>query len=257
LADRPTQPIPLLAVIRGAFVLPARHAGELFRAASLPLLALIAVTLLGEFQPTTSNQFLAWIPYLVYVAVFSWLAVTVHRLVLLDAGSSSQHFNAEAWKRVGVYFVAFAFIGILFLFIKFLLFNVIGIVSGISYVPTGEQPNLVPRQWLGIASSLAALLGVSPFVMVLPAIATDRGHEISESRRISRGNLWRLAVVFGVFPWVLSLLNGLLFRDGGTGVEYALILIFGCVLAIVEITALSLAYAALTEPAPPPTDPPA
>jgi hypothetical protein len=45
MADRPAQPIPLLAVIRGAFVLPARHVGELFRAASLPLLALIAVTL--------------------------------------------------------------------------------------------------------------------------------------------------------------------------------------------------------------------
>ena len=257
MAESPPRRIPLFAVIRDAFLLPVRHGGELLRAAGLPLLALIAVTMLWDFVPATSNWLLSWIPYLIYVAAFSWLASTIHRLVLLDEASSSRHFTTDSWKRVGTYFVAFVFIGILFLFIKFILFTVIGLVSGISYDPVGSPPKRVAREWLGAASTLAALLAISRFVMVLPAIAIGLSHELKESRRISRGNHWRIAVVFGVFPWALSWLNWLLIRDGATGIESALILVFGCILAVVEITALSLAYAALTAPAPPPTDPPA
>ncbi len=257
MADPRVPRIPLFTVIRDSFVLPIRHAAELLRAAGLPLLALIAVTLLWDFVPTTSSWLSRWIPYLFYVATFSWLATTIHRLVLLDEASSGQHFTPEAWKRVGTYFLAFACIGVLFLFVKFVLFNVVGIATGINYVRTGEAPRLVARQWLEVASTVAALLVVSRFVMVLPSIAVGRGHEISESRRVSRGNLWRLAVVYGAFPWALTWLNWLVYRDGASGVERAFILVFGCILAVVEITALSLAYAALTPPAPPPTDPPA
>ena len=97
MAESPPRRIPLFAVFRDAFLLPVRHGGELLRAAGLPLLALIAVTMLWDFVPATSNWLLSWIPYLIYVAAFSWLASTIHRLVLLDEASEPAH---AAWREV-------------------------------------------------------------------------------------------------------------------------------------------------------------
>ena len=98
---------------------------------------------------------------------------------------------------------------------------------------------------------------VSRLILVLPSIAVDKGHEFKESWRSARGNAWRLAVVYGVLPWALSWLQWRLYRDGASKLEYALLVVLGCLMAVVEIVALSLSFAALTAPAPPPKDPPA
>jgi hypothetical protein len=63
-------------------------------------------------------------------------------------------------------------------------------------------------------------------------------------------------VVYGVLPWALNWFRWLLYRDGGSNFEFALVVVFGCFFAVVEIVALSLAYAALTAddtPASPPS----
>ena len=252
------QRLPVLAVIRGAFTLPAQHAGELFRAAGLPLLAFIATTLAWEFLPMNLGWLAAWVAHLFQLFVFSWLATTVHRLVLLDEASSRVHFATRAWQRVGVYFLALVFLSVVYLAIKFILFNGIGLASGISYVAVGEDPNLLAQRWIDWFTTLVALLVVARLVLVLPSIAVERGNDFRKFWRLSRRNSWRLAVVYGALPWGLSWLNWLLFRDGGSSLELAIMLVIGCLLAVVTITALSLSYSALTAPAapePPPTDP--
>ena len=255
MAGAPARRLPLLAVIRDAFALPWKHRTELFRAASLPMLALIAVSLLWEIIPW-GNGFLAqWIPHLFYLLVLSWLAVVVHRLVLLEDSGAGGHFDLRFWKRVGVYVLAFATLAIMFLAAKFLLFNGVGVVTGILYVPTGEAPNLAARNWLHWGTSIVALLAVARFVMVLPSIAIDRGHELGEAWRISRGQTWRLAVIYGLLPWSMGWLIWLLNRDGSSNLEYAVLMVISCLLSVVEIVALSLSFGALTAPEPPPTDP--
>jgi hypothetical protein len=136
------------------------------------------------------------------------------------------------------------------------LFNVIGIATGINYVAVGTEPNLVARGWLDWGSTIVSLLVISRLVLVLPSIAVDKGHEFKDSWRVSRGNSWRLAMVYGVLPWALNWFRWLLYRDGGSNFEFGLIVVFGCFFAVVEIVALSLAYAALTAddtPASPPS----
>jgi hypothetical protein len=238
--------LPLLAIIRAAFTLPWKHRGELFRAAGLPMLALIGVSLTWDLLLWSESYLAQWAWYLIYLIAFSWLAVTVHRLVLLDETSSSSHFNAVSWKRVAVYVLAFATIGVIFYASKFFLFNVIGLATGINYVPVGTEPKLIARRWLDEGSTIVSLLVVSRFVLVLPSIAVDKGRKFKGSWRMARGNSWRLAVVYGVLPWALSWFRWLLYRDGGSNLEFALISVFGCLFAVVEIVALSLSYEALT-----------
>ena len=252
--------LPLGKVIWDAFSLSWQNRAALFRAATFPMLAVIGVSLFWDFL-TWGDSFLARItPQIFYIVALSWLAVTVHRLVLLDEASARSHFDETNGKRIAVYILAFATIGIFFLVTKTVLYNGIGIATGITYVPVGTEPKLVARSWLSWGSTIVSLLDIARLVLVLPSIAVDKGHELRDSWRQARGNAWRLAVVFGVLPWALNSLRWLLYRDEGSNFELALIIVLGSLIAVVEIVALSLSYAALTapvQPAPPPTDPPA
>ena len=73
----------------------------------------------------------------------------------------------------------------------------------------------------------------------------------------SRRNGWRLAIVVGVLPWCLQQLTDLMYRNGASSMEFAILVVLAAALVIVEVVALSLSYWELTSPAPPPTHPPA
>lgn len=244
-------------MIHDALVLPWRHRVELFRAAGLPLLALIAVSLCWEFLAWKLGWMLQWLANFLYLFVLGWLATTVHRLVLLDEVSASSHFRVRSWQRVCVYFLAAAFLLVLFLAIKYTSLNVIGIASGLSRVPAGGERHETAWLLLDWATTLAAFWLVARFVLVLPSIAVDQGHELRSAWRVSRGNAWRLAVVYGVLPWAIDWGRWLMYRDGASNVELALLVVLRCMLGVLEVVALSLSYAALMQGAPPPTDPPA
>jgi hypothetical protein len=254
-SDVAARVLPVLSIVRDAFALPWRHRREVFRAAGLPLLSLVAVSLLWEFLSWRQGFLMQWLSHFVYLFAFSWLATTVHRLVLLDEASASIHFSLQNWRRVGVYFLAFAFLAVMFLTVKFVLFNGIGLATGITHVPAGTEPKVATRHWLDWGTSIVALLAIARFVLVLPSIAVDQGHELTQSWRRSQGNTWRLVVVYAALPWALEWCRWLLYRDGASTLEFALIVVFGCLCAVVEVIALSLSHGALTAPAPPPKDP--
>jgi hypothetical protein len=254
-SDVSPRTLPVLAIVRYAFALPWRHRREVFRTTGLPLLSLVAVSLLWEFLSWRQGFLMQWLSHLVYLFAFSWVATTVHRLVLLDEASASVQFSLQSWRRVGVYFLAFAFLMVMFLAVKFILFNGIGLATGITYVPTGTEPKVVARRWLDWGTSIVALVAIARFVLVLPSIAVDQGHDLKQSWRSSQGNTWRLVVVYAVLPWALEWCRWLLYRDGASTFEFALIVVLACLCAVVEVIALSLSYGALTAPAPPPTVP--
>jgi hypothetical protein len=58
-------------------------------------------------------------------------------------------------------------------------------------------------------------------------------------------------------PCALKWIVALLTRDGATTVEFGLLLVLTSVFTVIQVAALSLAYWELTQPAPPPTPPPA
>jgi len=63
--------------------------------------------------------------------------------------------------------------------------------------------------------------------------------------------------VVGVLPWSLKYLTELLYRDGATYGEFAVLVVITVLFTLIEVVALSLSYLEITSPAPLPTDPPA
>jgi hypothetical protein len=254
----PRARLPLRKVIWGAFALSWQHRVSLFRATALPLLVLIACTLASAVARVGESDALSWVFYFLYLAATSWLAVAVHRLVLLEE-SDTAALNAQNLKRV-LLFVG-ALVGVWILFAGLVLIITSGLLNIflMRYVPAGGKPPQlpVPIEWVNGVGIVLAIWIVARFSLVFPAIAIDHKFDLMESWRHAKRNGWRLAVVVGALPWTLERLAELLYRDGASSVEYAVIVVMTTFFTVIEVVALSLSYWELTSPAPPPTDPPA
>jgi hypothetical protein len=258
--DSPARPrLSLRQVLWGAFALPWQHRGAVARATGLPLLAVIAVTLAWEAADLNDSGAARWTLYFLYWLAVCWLATTVHRLVLLQGDDARNRMDASGLRRLGMF--AGTALGMWLLFAVLIIFMMsVMLIPFSRYVPAGESPppTRMPGFWPWI-NTLAMVLAawvVGRVSLMLPAIAVDRRMDPIAAWVASRGNGWKLAIVIAVLPWALGKIGTLLYRDGASTVEFALLLVLTTLFIIVEIVALSLSYWELTAPAPPPTPPP-
>jgi hypothetical protein len=253
-------------VIWGAFTLPWEHRGAVFRATAMPLLAVIACTLvsnIGVFEPTLASGLAL---SACYGIALSWLAIAVHRLVLLETPKEPERVDARSLRRLVIFFVAIVGIWILYWGLTIVIAGgVLNILSPARYVPTGANPGSAPApaqipvsvDWLMNAAGFMAFWVLARVSLVLPAIAIDQKPDVHAAWQTSKRNGWRLAVVVGVLPWSLQRLTDFLYRDGASTAEFGVLVVLATLFVIVEVTALSLSYWELTSRAPPPTGPPA
>jgi hypothetical protein len=250
--------LPLRRILWGAFALPWQNRAAVARATGLPLLALIGCTLAWDVADLNDSGAARWTLYFLYLIATSWLAIATHRLVLLDGDDARTRPDPPGLRRLGIFVGTMILLWLVFLVLVMVLHGLM-LLPWARYVPAGTQPAPVtdmPVWWINqIAIILAAwVLGrLSP---VLPAIAVDRRIGPITAWRASRKNGWKLAIVIGALPWALAWVAGLLYRDGASPVEFALLAALTALFTIIEVTALSLSYWELISPAPPPTPPP-
>ncbi|HEY6123282.1 MAG TPA: hypothetical protein VIV63_01425, partial [Steroidobacteraceae bacterium] len=207
----------------------------------------------SEFDVLPLPESLDWLWMFIYCLPAAWLAVDVHRFLLRDLPDARVLVGSGNAKRVLLYaLVAFAFWAL-----------VIGAVySGVLDLPAEDSPEM--ENWMAqmlegmvivfVLAVISALLG-GRLCLVLPAIAL--GGDVRAALRAARGNTLRLTVVIALLPVVLAFLIEVIVRGDSTILDQALVVVLGAVVMVVEVSALSLSYRELTQPAPPPTDPPA
>ena len=250
--------LPLRKVIWGAFALSWQHRVSLFRATALPMLAVIAFKLAFNVARSDESEFIGWTLHLFYGFATCWLAVEVHRLVLLE-NSDAISASAENLKRIGLFLIFLVGVWLLYAGLALLIMSgLLNVLVG-GYVPAGEERRELPMsiEWLNTLAIVLAYYVVARFSLVFPAIATDRKPDLAAAWLASKRNGWRLAVVVGVLPWSLKYLTELLYRDGATYGEFAVLVVITVLFTLIEVVALSLSYLEITSPAPLPTDPPA
>ena len=251
--------LPLRRIVFGAFVLSWRHRAELARVTGLPVLAVIACTLLWNVAGISQINSAVWTLHFVYSIAFSWLAISVHRLVLLD-GETGARLDAPGLKRLGLFVSTLIGATLLFTALTLVIVN-LSLLPFSRYVPAGETESpsrlLEWGQWFVYGAAVLASWPLARLCPLLPAIAVDRGFDPITAWRLSRGNGWKLVIIVGVLPCALKWIVALLARDGATTAEFGVLLVLTSVITVIQVAALSLAYWELTQPAPPPTAPPA
>jgi hypothetical protein len=252
------------------FAFPAMYPAAFVAATGVPLLLIIAITLIWlSGSLTTENQASLWCLMLAYYGLFAWLAVRCHRMVL-GALDVPDHSSGDAVKRVAKYFGALAAGSIAKSAGALLLIGSLLLVSvGFSrYVPaTANMPLQPPAPDPDIQRMIDLLAYVVqiPFFYLLarlspmlPALALGREWSPAAAWQISRGNGWRLVLVVFLLPWAFHGAVGVAAAGPRGSLLVACLAIATAVFAALGIIALSLAYRELQpEPAPQPTPPPA
>ena len=251
----------------GAFTLPWEHRGAVFRATAMPLLAVIASTLAVQkislyFAEEISRQIAYHFLYVPILIAWCWLAITVHRLVLLEAADARMSLDVATLRRLSIFAAAVVGVWVLFTGLTLLITGVVlNIIVGPRYVAAGEvSPPMdlpVSPQFIANVANVFAYWFVARVSLMLPMIAIDRKPDLIAAWRTSRHNGWRLAIVVGLLHWCLQRLVDFLYRDGASELEFGVLVVLGALLVVIDVTALSLSYWELTPPEPPPTDPPA
>lgn len=194
--------------------------------------------------------------HLAQALIFSWLAITLHRLVLLDEGSAGIHFTLPNGLRVVRYVGVIVAFWATYLLIYSALLNGVAFASGLSYVAEGEVRDDSAWRWIFWVTGVAALFPMARAALVLPATAVDEPLNLRAAWRRSRHNTTRLVIIIGVLPYALTTFEGWLLSHSDSSIANGIVIALSCVLAIIEVVALSLAFGALRAPAPPPIDPP-
>jgi hypothetical protein len=233
--------LPFLRVIVGAVFFAWSNRAEFLRATAIPTLVLVVLWAVGVSYSDVFPSYFVWLYSLGYGFGFAFLAVTCHRLILIDGADRFKPYQSRPGFRelkflmwvIGIYVIKS-----LLEFVTRLPFTINGgdvLVGNDGWVSTGIKHLL----------SIPALYVFARLSLAFPAVAIDESTSLRWSWVRTRGNGWRIFAVVGLFPWLLSVLIYAVWRENASILEQVVLSILGYIGLAIEIIALSFTYKAL------------
>jgi hypothetical protein len=258
--------IPVVKVLWGMFAFPVMYPAGFFRAAFWPMLGVIASTLLWVSGVIGVNSLGHWVFLLISCALFAWLAVRVHRAVLLPPSDEGGTGDVRILPLANRYLAAlvaagalkFVFSVLVLALVSIFLARYTPVTDTAPPAPSAPDPavqNLIDYTALVIQVPLAYLLARCS--TLLPALALGHAWAPRAAWQQTRGNGWRLVVVVFLLPWALGAAVDWAYASLEIRILVGLLAILRAVFLALGVIALSLSYRELPQwPVPPPTPPP-
>lgn len=245
--------------------MPWAQGGRLLRVVAIPLALVLALSIIQGLALLPGTRILSGVWQLGYSLSVAWLAVAIHRHVLVDARLATAEPTAATVRRVVLYAIAVTIIWMLFIALAAVLSLVYDKVAIGEAGESMQRLELLLEKMRGalVATFVAAIVMAilaGRLCLLLPAISIDAGS--STAIQAARGNTLRLTLVFSLLPCVFALIStgftdeGLT-QESSTTVERLFLCLLGAIFLVIEVAALSLSYRELTSPAPQPTNLPA
>lgn len=234
--------LPILKILTEAILLPIYNKKRYSSALVIPTIILVSIWALWIVVGTKS-QILGWGFYLLYFLGFSAFAITCHRLVLVDENSSISNFSIETIKRIAIFLLWLFFIYIL-VSIAHMFSYTIGLnllrVFDIEYKRVTTFDELI--WWMNLVFTIPGMYILGRSSLIFPSAAIDIKRSIRWSWQQTKGNGARMFIIVGIFPWLLSMMLSILWRENATLVEQTLLWILTYFGLAIEVFALSLTY---------------
>lgn len=182
----------------------------------------------------------SWI-YLVFVIqalVYTLFSVRVHRLIL---GVANPVQGVLSWSRRETIFFGWFVIGVILFFIAGFTVTSAFVAAIAVAIPYRFSDSAVAI--MALVASLPAAYLFARLVVLLPAVAIDQKQSIAWAWALTKGNGWRMVLIFWALPMSASVLvldNWFISPLG----KVALNSIFGLITAL-EVALLSTAFRAL------------
>jgi hypothetical protein len=235
--------LPIVNVVAEAFWYCWRTHHELWKALVLPALFLLAITMLDPWVQGTRSLVVALLYSCLHLVVFSFAAVSCHRLILLGPGSVST-FGVTGMHKREWQFLARVLVLSLGTQVLYALLASLAANASASFSATMS----ITKDTVSTLSWIAILLLASPFSLTLPACAVDAPMTFRQAWRMSRGHVWRLALLISGLPWLIRLGEWAIARlfDSYSDQRFVSLLLFLLILPV-EIALLSMCYRRLRD----------
>jgi len=115
------------------------------------------------------------------------------------------------------------------------------------WLPLVDEPKSTWFEWTSFAAKVPAFYLFARLCLIFPATAVDRKVDVKWAWRQTANNGWRLVLLVGVLPWVISRAVGLLYCGNASVAEIIGLTFLSCALFAVEVAAISLSYRELTK----------
>ncbi len=209
-------------IILGAFGYVFEYKIAFAKALLIPILILLALGAIPFKEPGAALLILLII---ISIFIYSVLAITTHRIILLGPESVSEFGVYLPRKRE----------------LSFILYS-IGI--GLCVIPFGLLALIPAIGWLIALASIIYIL--ARLSLVLPAIATDKKWSFLDSWKATKNHQILMMVVVAIFPFVISIPEMLLSHVPHIDL---LVNFLSAVTMVFVVAALSVAFQVITEKA--------
>jgi hypothetical protein len=235
--------LPITNVVAEALWCCWRAHRELWKVLVLPALFLIAIATLNTWVEGTRSLIVALLYNLLNLIVFSFAAVSCHRLILLGPGSVPA-FGVSGKHKREWQFIARALVLSIGTTIAFAILASLAANATAMFPVTAS----ITKETVSTLSWSVILLLASPFSLTLPACAVDAPMTFRQAWRMSRGDRWRLALLISGLPWLIRLGEWAIATlfDAYSDQRFVSLLLFLLILPV-EISLLSVCYRRLRD----------
>ena len=206
---------------------------------SIPTLVLVVIWALNVVFQNDSTSLSNWTFWILYQIGFVFFAIACHRLVLLDDSNLtiSSIFN----KRVAKFLFWFLGAAVFSLTVTSIILNLV--LNFPNAASLFKDPSIF--YWIQALATIPAFYVIGRFVLIFPATAVDAAGGLRQSWIHTKGYGWKIVVVIGIYPWLISVLIWIVAGDGPNLFNQVFTALLFYVGVALEITALSFIYTTL------------
>ncbi|MBK8815759.1 MAG: hypothetical protein IPN42_09760 [Methylococcaceae bacterium] len=229
----------------GAFLIPWRNRSDFIIALANPILLIAALKVAWFYAKEHVATSLSWGLYIFYIVLFTMLAVTCHRLVLLKIKEVNSWFAFHwSWRetRFLLWLITTMLVSV---GLTIILVGILGmLISSIKWSATLDAD---PTSFILGVVRIISFYFIARLSLVFPAVAVDEKATLKIIWKLGEGNGWRLVIIVGVLPWILTQFPFIFYRANASVLETIVLTVLACMLLVIEITAISLSFYELTK----------
>ena len=208
------------------------------KALAIPILLLILVWSTWYLYGEKTSGFFSWGMMFLFLYFYCVFAITCHRLVLLKGDFDFYNLKSYFSRR-----------SIIFFMWALLLYAVVLIIDMASMtilyqLDDFKKVNFQDEQyyWLTLPFYIPGLYFFGRICLIFPAKAIDEKAYIKRSWLMTKNNAWRMFIIIGFYPWLLSMILWFVSREDGSIYENVFITLLEFIFLAIEVCALSFTY---------------
>jgi hypothetical protein len=207
---------------------------------AVPTLILVIIWGVRTVLFKNETPLIGWTFWFLYQIGFVLFAITCHRLVLLR--ETKFVFYTALKKRALVFLFWLLAASILSYFLSTLTLTIMFNFPVFSQLlDTGGSVYVAY-----FLATLPALYFVSRVSLIFPATAVDFKSSFRQSWKQTTGHGWKMVVIVGLYPWLISILLWLIVRGDPSLIKQMITAFLYYIGLALEVTALSLTFKAFS-----------